>query len=114
MGPDLPVRTGAKRPPGRADWQAGPPGTAITPSRSASLLLEHDLFRPAFARRSIEPQGRLRQRLRAGGKPVPTFRDHALRPLRLPHGKEKLATNLPILLGPPTGPAGRICGVSRL
>ena len=32
-------------------------------------LVEHDLFRPCFARRSG---------LREGGKPVPTFRDHAL------------------------------------
>jgi hypothetical protein len=35
-------------------------------------------FRPAFARRSIKPNGEACQGLRAGGKPVPTFRDHAL------------------------------------
>src|SRR5262245_62564221 len=44
-------------------------------------------FRPAFARRSIEPHGTAYQGLRAGGKPVSTpgsnpegklFRNHAL------------------------------------
>jgi hypothetical protein len=47
--------------------------------------VEHDLFRPAFARRSIDPRQRTTPRLRAGGKPVPipdrcpghAFRDHA-------------------------------------
>jgi hypothetical protein len=42
------------------------------------LFSEHDLFRPAFARRSIKPNDEPRQGLRAGGKPVLTFRDHAL------------------------------------
>jgi hypothetical protein len=39
------------------------------------LVLEHDLFRPAFARRSIKPNADAVPRLRAGGKPVstPTF-----------------------------------------
>jgi hypothetical protein len=37
-------------------------------------LLEHDLFRPAFARRSIKRNEESCQGLRAGGKPVPTFR----------------------------------------
>src|SRR5205807_10163636 len=49
-------------------------------------MLEHDLFRPAFARRSAKPNGEPCHGLRAGGKPVPTphqvrgrlFRDHAL------------------------------------
>src|SRR5262249_53375949 len=51
-----------------------------------SLWLEHDLFRPAFARRSVKQNDGPCQGLRAGGKPVPTphrvrgrlFRDHAL------------------------------------
>src|SRR5438046_10664412 len=48
--------------------------TAVQPIDTAGqvppndLLLEHDLIRPSFARRSG---------LREGGKPVPTFRDHA-------------------------------------
>jgi hypothetical protein len=46
---------------------------------SRCLLLEHDLFRPAFARRSIERADKELDRLRAGGKPVSTFRDHALK-----------------------------------
>src|SRR5438477_12622295 len=41
------------------------------------ILLAHDLFRPAFARRSIEPNDKPLPGLRAGGKPVSTFRDHA-------------------------------------
>src|SRR5437660_1758010 len=45
-----------------------------------SLLFEHDLFRPAFARRSIERNDKPVPGLRAGGKPVSTFRDHALMP----------------------------------
>jgi hypothetical protein len=40
---------------------------------------EHDLFRPAFARRSFKPHDDPCQGLRAGGKPVSTFRDHALK-----------------------------------
>src|SRR5437588_11071103 len=43
-----------------------------------SLLFEHDLFRPAFGRRSIERNDKPVPGLRAGGKPVATFRDHAL------------------------------------
>src|SRR5205807_1940568 len=51
----------------------------------------HDLFRPAYARRSIVPHARTMLGLRAGGKPVPIpdqvrdrlFRDHALMPLWL-------------------------------
>src|SRR5262249_61722796 len=42
------------------------------------VFLEHDLSRPASARRSIKPNDEPRKGLRAGGKPVPTFRDHAL------------------------------------
>jgi hypothetical protein len=42
-----------------------------------SLLIEHDLFRPAFARRSVKPNDERCKGLRAGGKPVPAFRDHA-------------------------------------
>jgi Ala-tRNA(Pro) deacylase len=45
-----------------------------------SLLFEHDLFRPAFARRSIERNDKPVPGLRAGGKPVSTFRDYALMP----------------------------------
>jgi 16S rRNA (guanine966-N2)-methyltransferase len=41
-------------------------------------LFEHDLFQPAFARRSFEPNAQALPWLCAGGKPVPTFRDHAL------------------------------------
>ena len=48
--------------------------------------MEHDLFRPAFARRSIKPDERKIGRLRAGGKPVSTpdhvwgrlFQNHTL------------------------------------
>jgi hypothetical protein len=36
------------------------------------LLFEHDLFRPAFARRSIKPFGLTVPGLRAGGKPAST------------------------------------------
>src|SRR5437588_4043169 len=54
--------------------------------RLPGLLIEHDLFRPAFARRSVQPNEEPCHGLRAGGKPVPTphqvrgrlFRDHAL------------------------------------
>jgi S-disulfanyl-L-cysteine oxidoreductase SoxD len=35
-------------------------------------------FRPGFARRSVKRNDSARQRLRAGGKPVSTFRHHAL------------------------------------
>src|SRR5215472_8944961 len=52
---------------------------------SATSLVEHDLFRPAFARRSIKQKRAAVPRLRAGGKPASTpafagagFRDHAL------------------------------------
>src|SRR6188474_1658730 len=44
--------------------------------------LEHDLVRPAYARRSIDPHVRPVPGLRAGGKPASTFRDHARRPAR--------------------------------
>jgi hypothetical protein len=37
-----------------------------------TLLMEHDLFRPAFARRSIKPNDGPYRGLRAGGKPVST------------------------------------------
>ena len=53
----------------------------ILDRRQFTFLLAHDLFRPAFARRSIERADNEFSGLRAGGKPVPTFRDHALRPL---------------------------------
>ena len=45
---------------------------------SAGCSSAHDLFGPAFARRSIEPKITTVPGLRAGGKPVPTFPDHAL------------------------------------
>jgi len=45
---------------------------------SSSFLFEHGLFRSAFARRSIKRQDKGLPGLRAGGKPVPTFPDHAL------------------------------------
>jgi molybdate transport system substrate-binding protein len=48
------------------------------PSSRFRLLLEHDLFRPAFARRSFKPNDERCNGFRAGGKPVSTFRDHAL------------------------------------
>jgi hypothetical protein len=41
-------------------------------------LVAHDLFGPGFARRSIAQSEKPLARLRAGGKPVPTFPDHAL------------------------------------
>jgi hypothetical protein len=44
--------------------------SAFESSFRFSLLFEHDLFRPSFARRSG---------LREGGKSLSTFRDHALR-----------------------------------
>src|SRR5947208_16531099 len=47
-------------------------------SSALAFLFEHDLFRPAFARRSIEQNDKPMSGLRAGGKPVPAFRDHAL------------------------------------
>src|SRR5712671_3908953 len=53
--------------------------TFFEASSRSSLLVEHDLFRPAFARRSTKPLIALSPRLRAGGKRVSTFRDHALR-----------------------------------
>jgi len=40
-------------------------------------FVEHDLFRPAYARRSIALHNAVVSGLRAGGKPVSTFRDHA-------------------------------------
>src|SRR5262249_12153978 len=43
-----------------------------------SFLFEHDLVRPGFARRSVEWKVSRLGRLRAGGKPVSTFSDHAL------------------------------------
>jgi heme-degrading monooxygenase HmoA len=47
--------------------------------RKAKLrFFKHDLFRPAFARRSIERNDKPVPGLRAGGKPASTFRDHAL------------------------------------
>src|SRR5438046_6551646 len=58
------------------------PPTAVQPIDTArqvqpnDLLLEHDLIRPSFARRSG---------LREGGKPVPTFRDHALSENAMPY-----------------------------
>ena len=42
------------------------------------MLFEHDLFRPAFARRSFSPHAEVLPWLRACGKPASTFRDHAL------------------------------------
>src|SRR5258708_28721286 len=42
-----------------------------------SFKVEHDLFRPAYARRSIGPLDEDMPGLRAGGKPRHTFRDHA-------------------------------------
>jgi hypothetical protein len=42
-------------------------------------LFDHDLFRPAFARRSTRRSENCIKRLRACGKPAFTFRDHALR-----------------------------------
>jgi predicted TPR repeat methyltransferase len=42
------------------------------------LLFERDLFRPAFARPSIKREDKGLAELRAGGKLVSTFRDHAL------------------------------------
>src|ERR1051326_1596314 len=45
--------------------------------RRSRFFLAHDLVRPAFARRSVTPNGKPYQGLRAGGKPRPTFRDHA-------------------------------------
>ena len=44
---------------------------------NAGALFAHDLFRPAYARRSIRPRDRTTQGLRAGGKPLRTFRGHA-------------------------------------
>jgi hypothetical protein len=43
-----------------------------------SPLSAHGLLRPAFARRSVKHNDEACQWLRAGGKPVPAFRDHAL------------------------------------
>jgi hypothetical protein len=42
------------------------------------FLFDHDFFRPAFARRSIKRDDKGAARLRAGGKPVSTFRHRAL------------------------------------
>ena len=47
---------------------------ALCPLSYEGSLLLHDLFRPAFARRSTKPNQRTIAGLRAGGKPVPTFR----------------------------------------
>src|SRR5262249_13137898 len=47
------------------------------------------LFRPGFARRSIKPHEVRWPRLRAGGKPVSTFRDHALNRTHLWLGLKK-------------------------
>ena len=44
----------------------------------ALVLFEPDLVRPAFARRSVNSNDKSLAGLRAGGKPVCTFRDHAL------------------------------------
>src|SRR5262245_36304390 len=51
--------------------------TFFESSSRSNFFLEHDLFRPAFARRSVAPNDGPCGGLRAGGKPVPTFRDHA-------------------------------------
>src|SRR5437879_9890326 len=67
----------------------------ITPSRAgmtflesssrSSFFLEPDLFRPGFARRSVKPDDDPGPGFAQAGKPVPTFRDHALiRPPRHP------------------------------
>jgi hypothetical protein len=59
---------------------------------SLELLLEHDLVRPAFARRSTNVSDERQPKLRAGGKPVSTlgsksegklFREHALTPCQI-------------------------------
>ena len=42
------------------------------------MFMEHDLFGPAFARRSIERMNKELPGLGAGGKPVSNFPDHAL------------------------------------
>src|ERR1700730_11567425 len=62
----------------RATYPAPAPG--LQGAQPLNLFMEHDLFRPAFARRSVKPNDEQYQGLRAGGKPVPTFRDHALEP----------------------------------
>jgi hypothetical protein len=43
-----------------------------TPLNFGQIRFEHDLFRPAFARRSVERGLKRLARLRAGGKPVLT------------------------------------------
>jgi hypothetical protein len=58
-----------------------------------NILFAHDLVRPAFARRSIERNDKPAPGLRAGGKPVPTFRDHAL-------SRRTLVISPPILASP--------------
>jgi hypothetical protein len=54
-------------------------GIGLNHHFTLACCLSIDLFRPGFARRSLERQDLRLARLRAGGKPVPTFRDHALK-----------------------------------
>ena len=61
---------GSARHLARAELSARALSTLMGSEQGSSFLFEHDLFRPSFARRSG---------LREGGKPVLTFRDHALK-----------------------------------
>jgi hypothetical protein len=67
LGTLRPRSVAAARSSGAAGTPPHPPGGVLS--------LEHDLFRPAYARRSITPFNCAKAGLRAGGKPVSTFRD---------------------------------------